>query len=43
MLPCRVWGKFQEQIQSAIAESGGVKKVLSKWATDVASQDMLNK
>lgn len=45
-LTFRVWEKFHERMQAAAAEITGVKKVLGKWAKDVAYQanvDLLNK
>ena len=38
----RVWEKFHEQMQAAAAEISGVKKVLGKWAKDVALQTNLD-
>ena len=43
---CRVWEKFHEQMLAAAAEITGVKRILGKWAKDVAFQantDILNK
>ena len=42
----RVWEKFHEKMQEAAAEISGIKRVLGKWAKDVAFQantDILNK
>ena len=46
LLTVRVWEKFHEQMQAAAAEISGMKRVLGKWAKDVAIQaniDLLNK
>ena len=42
----RVWEKFHEKMQEAAAEISGIKRVLGKWAKDVAfhaNTDILNK
>ena len=42
----RVWEKFHEKMLEAAAGISGIKKVLGRWAKDVAFQantDVLNK